>query len=196
MVNIPASWVARPGVTVLGRSHLRWCASSARLRRRDSVDLSSEQDRALYDAWLEWANRELTGSKARIEAAAAAAVDAALATRDIDAAQQAARLAVITPAAARSAAVAAQVAHADYVAAELSGFQATYPGRSLTVADAIAWYRRRRIALGGAPEVPAGSATGAASADFPSTHPTTPLPASPPPPTPAPPGPLFSADQV
>ena len=159
------------------------------------MDLSSEQDRALYDAWLEWANRELTGSKARIEAAAAAAVDAALATRDIDAAQQAARLAVITPAAARSAAVAAQVAHADYVAAELSGFQATYPGRSLTVADAIAWYRRRRIALGGAPEVPAGSATSAAAADFPSTDATTSMPAAPATPTAAPAGPLFSGDQ-
>src|SRR5258708_24962258 len=170
MVNIPASWVARPGVTVLGRSHLRWCASSARLRRRDSVDLSSEQDRALYDAWLEWANRELKGSKARIEAAAAAAVDAALVTRDIDAAQQAARMAVITPAAARSAAVTAQVAHADYVAAELSRFQATYPGRSLTVADAIAWYRRRRIALDAPPEVPPASANTPTPAALPSAN--------------------------
>ncbi len=159
------------------------------------MDLSSEQDRALYDAWLQWANRELKGSKARIEAAAAAAVDAALVTRDSDAAQQAARLAVIAPAAARSAAVAAQVAHADYVAAELSGFQATYPGRSLTVADAIAWYRRRRIALGGAPEVPAGSATSAAAADFPSTDATTSMPAAPATPTAAPAGPLFSGDQ-
>lgn len=121
------------------------------------MDLSTEQERALYKAWLEWANRELKGSKARIEAAAAAAVDAALATRDTDAAQEAARLAVIAPAAARSAAQNAQVAHADYVAAELSRFQATYPGMSLTVADAIAWYRRRRIALGGTPEIPAGA---------------------------------------
>jgi hypothetical protein len=159
------------------------------------VDLSSEQDRALYEAWLEWANRELKGSKARIEAAAAAAVDAAVVTRDIDAAQQAARLAVITPATARSAAVAAQVAHADYVAAELSGFQATYPGRSLTVADAIAWYRRRRIALGGAPEVPEGSATSAATAGLPWANVPVSAPAAPATPTAAPAAPMFSGDQ-
>jgi len=43
------------------------------------VDLSNQLDRALYEAWLEWANRELKGSKPRLEAAAAAAVDAAVA---------------------------------------------------------------------------------------------------------------------